>query len=346
MKHVVESSLKNSKNPVGSRIVDAAVSKHKDLPNQALARIVFKRHPLVFPTLDSVITAIRYRRGAMGNHKRKQGVSASVPPTPRSKFNASNPLGLPDSAQIDVKPTVVSGVERALILNDLHFPYHDVPAITAALNYGLDKKCDAVILNGDIVDFHTISHYQKDPEARSFKEERDSAKAFLARLRALFPNATIIYKEGNHDERLGNFVRQKAVEIYDEDVFGLVPLFGLSELGIQFVNRKSEILLGKLTLLHGHELPKGMTNSVNPARGAFLRTTATVAVGHHHRTSKHTEMAMGGKLIGCWSIGCLCSLRPLFEPNNKWNHGCAVVDLKPNGDFNFDNVTIHRGEVL
>ena len=166
------------------------------------------------------------------------------------------------------------------------------------------------------------------------------------RLRELFPEARIIYKEGNHDERLGNFIRQKAIELYDEEVFGLVPLFGLSELGIEFVNRKSEILLGKLTLLHGHELPKGMTNSVNPARGAFLRTTATVAVGHHHRTSKHTEMAMGGKLIGCWSIGCLCSLRPLFEPNNKWNHGCAVVELRSNGDFNFDNVTIHRGEVL
>ncbi len=319
--------------------MDAAVKANPTVATHALARILCQKHPLIFPGENAARCSIRYRRGAQGSsHRVIRARSPDVDPL--------NPLSLPPSAQIDVKPTRVLNVNRVLILNDIHLPYHDVAALTAALNYGLAKKVDCVIINGDLVDFHTVSHYQKDPEARPFKEERESAKAFLARLRALFPKARIIYKEGNHDERLGNFVRQKAMEIYDEEVFGLVPLFGLSELDIQFVNRKSEILLGKLTLLHGHELPRGMTNSVNPARGAFLRTTATVAVGHHHRTSKHTEMAMGGRLIGCWSIGCLCSLRPLFEPNNKWNHGCAVVELRENGDFSFDNVTIHKGEVL
>ena len=37
-------------------------------------------------------------------------------------------------------------------------------------------------------------------------------------------------------------------------------------------------------VFHGHELPKDLTNAVNPARGAFLRMTDTVLIGHHHRS--------------------------------------------------------------
>ena len=115
-----------------------------------------------------------------------------------------------------------------------------------------------LLINGDLLDFHTLSRFVKDPAARKFPEERAIAKQFLARLRELFPKARIVFKEGNHDERLQHFVMERAPELYDETIFGLDSLLGLEALGIEHVKEKREILLGKLYVLHGHELPRGI----------------------------------------------------------------------------------------
>ncbi len=342
----MNSNLKLSKNRPASIILDKAVSLYPEMSTSALARMLFKRHPKVWKSEEHVNVSIRYRRGAQGNRARNRSGATQAKATPASKFNPLNPLGLPESSAHDVTAVKVDGVSHALIIGDLHLPYHNMAALTAALQEGVRRKPDCVLINGDMMDMHTLSRFQKDPEARSFKEERATAKAFLVRLRELFPDARIIYKKGNHEDRVESYILPRAPEFYDASIFDLTALLGLDAIGVELVDQKRELTLGKLTILHGHELPKGMTNSVNPARGAFLRTTATVLVHHHHRTSEHVERTMDGRIIGCWSSGCLCQLRPLFEPNNKWNHGFAFVEVAPSGDFNLQNMKIHNGRVL
>ena len=336
----------SSRNKFASEIADQAVVEWPNTPTKQLARMMMKRHRHVFSTLNAAMCAIRYRRGAMGNKMRKRKGVAGIAVTPPSASNAINPLCLPESSAKGHDPFVMDGVGRCLILPDLHLPYHDLQALTVMLQDGLRNECDGVLINGDLLDFHTLSQFVKDPAARKFPEERVVAKQFLARLRELFPKARIVFKEGNHDERLQNFVMEKAPELYDETIFGLDSLLGLEALGIEHVKEKREVMLGKLFVLHGHELPRGISAPVNPARGAFLRAKVSVLVSHSHRTSEHTETPMDRSIVSAWSTGCGCFLRPQFEPNNSWNHGHAIVEVASDGQFHVRNVRIHEGEML
>jgi hypothetical protein len=49
---------------------------------------------------------------------------------------------------------------------------------------------------------------------------------------------------------------------------------------------------------------------------------------------------MWGSEVFCWSTGCLCDLRPEYARYAKWNHGHAVVNVEPDGQFQVQNFRI------
>ena len=338
-----------TKNPVGSRLVDVAVIENPTVSSLSIARTLFRRYPLAWPTIDACRMQIRHRRGAASSKQRAsaQRSGALIGVTPPTRYG---PLGIPEAQPEQIEPWIMDGCENVIILGDFHFPYHHPKAIELALNYGTKNGVDGILINGDLLDCYTLSRFEKDMGCRTFKEERDITIDFLCTLRALFPNARIVFKPGNHDDRAQSYILPRIPEFIAgatrEEIPNLQSLLGLDNLGIEMVPRKCEVKLGDLYVLHGHELPKGMTSSVNPARGTFLRTVTSTAVHHHHRTSEHIERAMDGRLIGCWSIACLCQLRPMYEPNNKWNLGFARVEVANDGAFHMDNRKIHKGHIL
>jgi len=118
----------------------------------------------------------------------------------------------------------------------------------------------------------------------------------------------------------------------------------LGELKIEMLKDKRPVKIGKLTVLHGQELP-GM-GGVNPARATFTKTLANVLVGHYHRTSEHTEPTMNGDVINVHSMGCLCGMNPLFMPINKWNLGFAYCELDiKTGEYELHNLKIIKNKV-
>jgi hypothetical protein len=96
-------------------------------------------------------------------------------------------------------------------------------------------------------------------------------------------------------------------------------------------------MVGKLPVFHGHELPKGLVNAVNPARGAFLRMIESVIIGHHHRSSSHVEYNWKHEPINCWSVACLCDLTPEYARINKWNLGHAIIEVESDDNFSVHN---------
>lgn len=235
--------------------------------------------------------------------------------------------------------------DGVLILSDIHIPYHDEAALEAALAAGDELNPDVVLLNGDVVDFHGISRYQTDPRRRSLKVEIASVREFLDHLRHRYPKARILFKLGNHEERWWPYLWSKAPELLGCDFMDLGVVFETTKYQVELITDQRIIMLGKLPILHGHELPKGMTNPVNPARGAFLRAIDIALIGHHHRSSEHTETSMLGSTITCWSTGCLCELNPEYARINRWNHGFAMVEMSGD-DFTVSNKRIRHGRVL
>lgn len=234
-----------------------------------------------------------------------------------------------------------------LILSDIHIPYHDIPALTAAINYGKKQKVNAILLNGDIIDCAELSKYEKDPKARKFVEEANSTKQFLEQLRKTFPKAKIVWLKGNHDVRYEKFLYKKAPELFDDPYYKLEERLGLKGLNIQLLDEEYLVYAGKLMITHGHLSVKGIFAPVNPARGIFLKAKASLLIGHCHQVSEHTERTLEDKMISCWSTGCLCTLYQPYDPHNtKHAHGFAHVQVNKNGSYNVYNKRIINGVIL
>ena len=240
---------------------------------------------------------------------------------------------------------VIVNEKRIGILSDIHFPYYDRVALEAAIHYLIEWKPDCIILNGDIIDCYQLSSFEKDKRQRSFKYELDMLRNFFEQLRELFPTQRIIYKIGNHEERYEKQILVNIPELIELEYFHFENVIKASEFGIEVVKGKRVILAGKLNIIHGHELPRGMAAPVNPARGFFLRTKASTIGGHHHQSSEHIENDLNGNIIGAFSTGCLCELTPHYMPINKWNHGFAVVE-NYGTDYMVRNLKVINGRVL
>lgn len=309
--------------------------KFPEVPTRTLARRLVKECNGAI-TIDQARLRIGRQFGVHGARHRKR----IKPAAPRPPRQAGVVYEMPKSVADSWTPHKMNVLGPIGILSDVHVPYHSETAVASAIEFLKTQELAGILLNGDIADFYAISRYMKDPAHRDFKGELEAVRVFIAWLRATFPGIPIVYKAGNHEERWTHWLWQHAAEISDDPRMSLVAWLDLDKHGVEWVEDQRPVMLGKLPVLHGHELPKGMAAPVNVARGAFLRTLSTVLVGHSHRTSNHAESDMWHRETGCWSTGCLCDLRPDYARINRWNHGFAVATVHKGGAFDVHNYRV------
>jgi len=325
------------KDTPGREVVADIMRRYPTHSHMAIARAAFATWPEVFPTLDAARSVVRVMVGSKGVKTRKAN-----PYKPMRDGNYRTPL--PESKAVAWVPFDLEA-RRILVLSDVHIPFQDQRALIAALKWGDKVNPDCVFLNGDTADFYTVSRYETDPRVRDFVGEVKAVRQFLAHIRDRYPKARIVYKLGNHDERWLSYLYRKAPELLGLDVTGFESIIEADKVGAEIVADKRIVRIGKLNVLHGHELPRGMASPVNPARGAFLRTGSISMIGHHHQTSEHTETTLDGRTVTCWSTGCLSELHPDYARVNRWNHGFAFVETHRD-QFTVSNKRIRNGSVL
>lgn len=243
------------------------------------------------------------------------------------------------SAEIREPYLMPTSLKKIGILSDIHFPYHNVLALTTALEKCYTSGVDAILLNGDSMDFYLASKYEKDPRKRDFDYEFDLTRNFLDELKKNFGN--IYYKVGNHEERWMRYLQRKAPEVLGMREFELNIILQLGEKGIHYIDKKRIIKLGGLSVFHGHEI--NLNLGVNPARSLFLRTQVSSLCGHLHTPSSHSEKRADGHIVGTWSTGHLGEESPDYAAFNKWQHGFAIVDLDVK-EFEVSNYKIIKGK--
>jgi predicted phosphodiesterase len=317
-------------------LAEELCAKFPNAPSLQLARMLHAKHPRQYRDIEAARSFVRLVRGVKGEKARPEAT------LPKPIGKAGERPKLPESLAEPFTEFTMDGCSRIGIISDLHIPYHSDQACEAAVGKLLDNNCDGLLINGDYCDFYSISRYQKDPEARSFGDELRMCREGLEWLRSQFPKARIVFKLGNHEERWDAFIWQRAPELYSIESCRIHELLKLSSMGIEIVADQRPVMIGKLPVLHGHELQKGISAPVNPARGAFLRSLHTLAVGHSHRTSTHVEPDMFGREVAVWSVGCLCALNPEYNRFAKSNHGFAFVSIGSDGDFDFENYRISK----
>ena len=320
------------------------------MPKLALAKLIVKDHPKLFTSVEACRKQIvNYTRVAPGtgarpdNHNVMAAKYGTARPSGKSGEDAWKAL-MPKTKAEDLEPWILpKSIRRVGILSDIHVPYADPDALILAIEHLIKSDVGAVILNGDYMDMATASFHERDPRNRDMGEEIEEGRNLMRMLRAAFPKIPIYARSSNHERRLERYLMQNAQILLGMPEFELKNLLRLAEHGIEHIDYNRPMYIGKLTLLHGDEYKGG--GGINPARWLSLRAGTSAAAGHFHRTTSHVDRTLRGEIRGWWSIGCLCTLQPTWLPMNQWTQGFAIVDVNPDGSFEFDNKMIIDGKV-
>ena len=316
----------------------------KDFPEAGsltLAKILHRDHPDLWLDVEQARTWVRYKKGLKGESSREK--ESEYHRTPREP---GDPFGkLPKSlVALDESAPYKLSCNRCLVLADVHIPYHDDTALRVALKHAQKEGIDAIVLLGDLMDCYAVSSYVTDPRQRNMAGEIRATKEFLRTLRNVWPDAKIVYKAGNHEERWERYLFCRAPDVIGISDFEIDQVLALDDLGITWLDRMRHVRIDHLNLVHGHEFGQSAYSPVNAARGLFLRSTAIAMCGHWHQTSQHSETTMDDNSIACWSIGTLGDLHPRYKRYNaRWNHGFAIVEV--DGGFRVKNHRIVKGVV-
>lgn len=325
-------------------LLAAELEKDPEVPTMTLAKRFAKKNGELFASVEIARSWIRHRRGEAGEKARATRKIVA----PAKKRRVSTPIGnIVPKADKESEKTTPYNLKlkgHGSIMSDIHFPYHDEVALTAALEHSQKiGATDWIILNGDIMDFYQASCFNKNPNTRDIDGELDMVCEFLKKLSEHY--GRVIFKLGNHEKRFQSYLFANAPQIANLKCLTFEKLFKAHELGVEIVQPQQVMHSGKhLTILHGHEFGRSFFNPVNAARGAFMRAKASAIVGHLHQTSDHTDSDIRNKVISCWSGGCLCALNPAYSPINNWNHGYITAHID-NSHFEVSNHRIIEGRV-
>ena len=127
------------------------------------------------------------------NTGRALPVIETAPPEPKPATDT--PLEVPP-------PRIPSadGVERRLIMADLHMPVHSVPAVTCALQIARALQPHVIILNGDLGNMGAVSHFNDYAiDRETFEAATSAVRAFIRALRKI--TASRIYVLGGNHEK-------------------------------------------------------------------------------------------------------------------------------------------------
>ncbi len=273
-------------------------------------------------------------------------VPAYAPVSPRLPDPAPEAGGptLPDPVELEYKPVQVDTPGTWLVINDLHLPFHDRKTIELAVAEARRRQAVGVLLNGDVLDCAEVSEHDRDPDSLDLVDEVEKGKQLIRWIRSQIPAARLIYKEGNHDGRIPRYVLKRAPALFKLAGVGLPHWLELANHGVEWVDGKRVVRLGRLNVIHGHEYKGG--GGVSPARWLYLKARSVAMCGHFHRSSAHDSSNIEQKTDAAWSVGCACYLHPAWLPLNDWNQGFALVTLESDGWFSVENKKVISGRVV
>ena len=327
---------------VNQQIIRKALAENPTIATETLARMLRTKFPECFHSVDACRQAIQRSRGAHGKSNRCKVVQVRTPEESEAcrRWGQLIPEPEPNDWRWHELP---DGVDRWLILADLHLPYHDKTAVAVALEHAAGN-CDGVLLLGDAMDSYQMSAFERDPRRRSLQAECDAMAKMLDILQGLPGVKRVVWKFGNHEKRVRSYIRRRAPELEDFLGLSLEENLQLKERGIQLVPEGCPIRHRALGILHGHEWGGRFYSPVNPARGAYLRAHSCVLVAHEHRSSYNPESNLFGVVDRAWSVGCLANLHPEWKPLNRWEHGFAY--LTSGSEWRIDNHSIIDNKVF
>lgn len=221
-------------------------------------------------------------------------------------------------------------------------PWHDEVAAELELQWLIREQPDDIVLNGDLIDFAPLStKFKRSPEQRyTVQPALEWLHGWLVRLRRGCPRARIWYTGGNHEERLLNYLIEKADEatcFRDVETGDLVnsiqSLLKLDALDIKYVD---EVNIDGVWYRHAGAVKQGGGAT---AAANVSKAQAHTVTGHIHREEtawKNVTRPDGsrGRVLAL-SVGCSCHTDGRVPQGGKqapdWQQGVAMITTYGDG---------------
>lgn len=235
---------------------------------------------------------------------------------------------LKDWVKRNTEPT---GLQKVLIVPDVHVPYHDKRAWNLFLKVAAEFKPDILVCMGDLLDMYTVSTFSKDPSRKaSLGKEIKAGNKALDQLDALGATRKM-FVEGNHEFRLARYLLEKAPELFD---FVSIPkLLGLDKRGWEFTPYKNDTKLGKLYVTHD----VGMAGRYAVQRSLDVYQHSVVTA-HTHRLGLFVEGNAAGEHAVSFSPGWLGDVEQVdymhrTKAKKDWTLGYGIGYMDPKTDL-------------
>lgn len=183
---------------------------------------------------------------------------------------------------------MVTLVKSLIAVPDLHYPHADDELVEKVLSLIQMEKFDIIVQLGDVLDFEKLSRFKYDPsKAKSIMVEIAKGRNFFVQARHMAPNSRIIMKCGNHDERLVNFLMDKAPVLLELEDLNVPTLLQLDKSRVEFYDTDEELIIDGLCITHGWHVRAKAGYS---AHGALDNCDYRWGIsGHTHRAAQVTR---------------------------------------------------------
>lgn len=237
-----------------------------------------------------------------------------------------------------------------LVIPDSHHPYacRRCWDLLLAVAERLRNRLFGLVVLGDFLDFYAISRFgRKDPTRSVFvQDEIDVGRKLIARLSKMFPDARKIFCQGNHEERLSNFIKDNCPQLWG--MIDLREALGLTYHGWEWVPYGHWVRVGKL--LFAHDFGVGGKYF---ARRTLDKIWFSACIGHFHSHQAAEKVDVFGKTHRVWCPGWLGDIKTAGEYIQggvaDWSKGFSVVRFDDSGNYWHDHYAIqetHRGHLV
>lgn len=323
-------------------IAEKYVRKHPNMQIRTLANLLLKKEPTYFHNHESARTAIRY---VVGKHSFKRTIKNAVPDLKIEGQLSCAQATIPVPNDKDLKPYVLPvGFNNFVLAGDFHIPNHRTEPIEAMMQYAKENNITQLFINGDFLDNTPFTrHFRKPVNKTDVFDYFDMAEQMLMYFKTQFNE--IYWLEGNHDFWYTRWLIQRAPELFGDPHYDLQTRLKLIEKKVHWIGQEYLVKAGHLNIVHGHIIMKG-GGYANAARQLYLKTKASTICSHVHVESSHTEPNLDDKMVTTFTTGCMCTLRPEYQPyGGKACHGFAHITTQRNGNFKVRNYRIENGVI-
>ncbi len=185
-------------------------------------------------------------------------------------------------------------VQSALLVPDVHVPFHDLNAWKVLLKVAKSRKWSHVIQLGDFGDYYSMSRHLKSPARRAIMlhDEVAAITEAYAELMQATPGAEHIAIFGNHEFRFERYLAHNAPELFES--IRLHKILGLEDAGWKWVQYKKFYKLGRVIFTHNVKEKAGPYAH----RHALTTAHANIVIGHTHRMAIQYEGSLEGPHVG------------------------------------------------